>query len=141
MPSAMAGNFKDPLGDTINRISMSEEIQNTAKLGPGVVGRNSRIILSFLVVAGAGIGAGATMHSPLIVGISLGCGFIGTLTTVILNVHFGQKNPGAAILEGSEFIQYQQIMASKGNPVIIPVLPIEAKPKELASGDGEEGGK
>jgi hypothetical protein len=129
----MAGSVTDQLGVS------AEQLQN-AKLGPGVVGRNSRIAISFLAVALAGVGGGVTVHSPLIIGLSLTFGFVGTLAITILNVVFGHKNPGAAILEGAEFIQYQQIMASKGNPVIIPTLPVKAKPKELAKGDGKDEG-
>jgi hypothetical protein len=137
----MAGNLADQLGDTIKSIGVSAEQLQNAKLGPGVVGRNSRIAISFLAVALAGIGGGASVHSPLIIGLSLTFGFIGALAITVLNVLFGHKNPGAAILEGAEFIQYQQIMASKGNPAIIPVLPVETKPKELEKGTDTEGSK
>jgi hypothetical protein len=124
----MAGNITDRLGIS------AEQLQN-AKLGPGVVGRNSRIAISFLAVALAGVGAGISVHSPFIVGLSVSFGFISAVVITVLNVIFGHKNPGAAILEGAEFIQYQQIMASKGNPVIHPVLPVEPKPPELSGGD------
>src|SRR5512142_1165369 len=99
----MAGKITDELG------LAAEQLQN-AKLGPGVVGRNSRIAISFMAVAVAGIGAGISVHSAFIVGLSVTFGFISALAITILNVVFGQKNPGAAILEGAEFIQYQQIM-------------------------------
>jgi hypothetical protein len=136
--NAMASNFTEQLADTMKRLGLSaEQIQN-AKLGPGVVGRNSKIAFSFLMVALVGVIGGSAIHSTLIIGLSVTFAFIIALAIPILNVVFGHKNPAAAILEGSQFIQYQQIMASKDHPVIIPALPVEAKPKELEKGDSDE---
>jgi len=110
-----------------------EQIQN-AKLGTGVVGRNSKIGYTFLSLALVGVAGAIYNHSPLLIGVIIGLAFIVTLTIPILNVVFGHKNPAAAILEGAEFLQYQQIMASKDNSVIVPALPAQAKPKELSEG-------
>jgi hypothetical protein len=131
----MAGLFTEQLAETMKKLGLSaEQIQN-AKLGPGVVGRNSKIAFTFLMVSIAAIVAGAYIHSNVIVSLSIIFAFIVALGIPILNVIFGNKNPAAAILEGSEFLQYQQLMASKGNPVINPVLPVEPMPRILAAQD------
>jgi hypothetical protein len=137
----MARNITDRLADTMKGLGISSEQIQNAKLGPGVVGRNSKIAYTFLMLAIAGVVGGSYIHSTVIMGISLIFGFIIAISIPILNVIFGNKNPAAAILEGSEFLQYHQIMASKGNPVIAPVLPVEPKPRALDEGDaGKESG-
>lgn len=51
---------------------------------------------------------------------------------VALNVYFARTNPAAALLEGAQFVQYQQLMAAKGMPVIEPSPPIPA-PSRLSA--------
>jgi hypothetical protein len=117
-----------------------EQIQN-AKLGPGVVGRNSKIAYTFLLLASVAVVGAIYVRSQLLIGVIIGLAFIVAVGIPLLNVVFGHKNPAAAILEGAEFLQYQQIMASRDNPVIFPALPVKAKPKELSEGvpGGEKG--
>ncbi len=94
----MAPKRTGPLAETMKRLGVSAEQMQNAKLGPGVVGRNSKLAFYFLTVALAGISGGTYVHSTLVVGISITFAFIVTLVIPILNVIFGHKNPAAAIL-------------------------------------------
>jgi hypothetical protein len=121
-----------------------EQLQN-AKLGPGVVGRNSVIAHTFLVVALAGVIASAYLHNNLLLGLSLCFGFMVALAIPILNAYFGNKNPAAALLEGAQFLQYHQFqMASQGKPEIEAKAPPELPPQttgsnpKLSQGDDSE---
>jgi hypothetical protein len=120
----------------------SAQLHNT-KLGPGVVGRNSRIAWIFELVMLAGMVGAAKERSVPLIGLFGGLAFVGFVFVVGLNVYFGNKNPAAALLEGAEFLQYEQYkMAAKGIPVIEtsqpPQLHPELPPAALPSGEGGE---
>lgn len=129
----MANPFIDGIASLFKSLGLSSEQLQNIKLGPGVVGRNTRMGHTFLLVALAGVFGGVYIKSAMIIGISLIAAFLIAAGIPILNVIFGNKNPAAAILEGAEFLQYQQIeMAAKGIPAIVPTLPPETKPQELS---------
>jgi hypothetical protein len=89
------------------------------KLGPGVVGRNTSILWIFEVVMLAGIAVGAFQRNMTIVGISLAGAIVGVLYGLSLNTYFAMRNPAAALLEGSEFLQHELTkMGSKDKPII-----------------------
>jgi hypothetical protein len=137
----MPEKSNDGLFDLFRRIGISGKQLQNAKLGPGVVGRNSKIGHTFLVVALVGVIGGSYIRNAPIIGISLVGGFLIALCIPLLNVIFGHKNPAAAILEGAQFLQYQQIeMAAKGRPAILSSTPPAPKPKELQGGNVDAGG-
>jgi hypothetical protein len=103
-------------------------LQNV-KLGPGVVGRNSSIAWVALLIDLACIIAAIFLRSIWLAGTALAAGTLVGILIPFLNVHFGKKNPGAALLEGAEFLTYQQVeLASKGVPAIQPSAPMPQPP-------------
>jgi hypothetical protein len=115
---------KDRLGGLLDHLGISKGHLRNTKLGPGVVGRNSAIAYTFLVVMLVGALCSYFLKSEVLMGISLGGAILVTVIIAVLNVYFGNKNPGAAILEGAQFLQYHQIeMASKDRPAIDPISP------------------
>lgn len=123
--------------DSFSRLGLVAQQLQGVKLGPGVVGRNTSIAWLFMVVMLVGVVSSATMHNPWLLGIALGGAIFGTLFTQSINVYFGNKNPGAALLEGAQLLEYQK-MAAKGMPVIEdlstavpppPPLPPPSKPE------------
>src|ERR1700688_639412 len=114
----------DRIADLLNRLGISGHQLQNVKLGPGVVGRNSSIAWAFELVMLGGVVASAILHSIPMLGLSLAGATAVAIIISISNVYFGNKNPAAALLEGAQFLEYQQMqMASKGVPVIESLAP------------------
>ncbi len=121
----------DRVSELLEKLGISGHHLKNAKLGPGVVGRNSSIAWAFEIVMLAGVVASAFMHSTTMLGLSLSGAIVVAIVIAISNVYFGNKNPAAALLEGAQFLEYQhlQMTAAKGVPVIEaspPVPPAKA---------------
>jgi len=127
----------------MNTLGITSQHLRNAKLGTGVVGRNSTIGYAFLIVALAAVIAGISLNNTYLAGMGLVAGLIIAIFIPIMNSRFGERNPAAALLEGSEFLQYQlSRMASQESPLIEggPVKPAPAAlsgqgAKELAAGE------
>ncbi|HXM62959.1 MAG TPA: hypothetical protein VN950_19005 [Terriglobales bacterium] len=133
----MSDSLKDQVIEVMERLGITGHQLQSITLGPGVVGRNSSIAFALLVVMLAGVICGALLHSELLVGLSLGGAIVVPLVITCLNVHFGQKNAAAAILEGAQFIEYQhmQLTAIKGEPPTLQSGPPGPPPSRLSGGD------
>ena len=99
--------LKDQVIELMERLGITGHQLQSVTLGPGVVGRNSSIAFALLVVMAAGVISGAFLHSELLVGLSVGGAIVGALLITCMNVHFGHKNPAAAILEG--LLQFDRV--------------------------------
>jgi hypothetical protein len=112
-------SIKEDITEVLNRV-LGSQVQGV-KIGPGVVGRNSSIayVLEFVMLAG--VIAGIFLHSVLLVGIALFGAIVAGLLIVVMNFTFGKDNPAAALLEGTEFLQFHQLQATavKGNAKVI----------------------
>lgn len=75
------------------------------RLGPGVVGRTTTAAIIALVVLG--IVAWNLTHQWLLGGVAA-LGFLIFIVYFIGVMHFAGKHPAAALLEGSEFLKWQQ---------------------------------
>ena len=99
------------------------------KLSGGLVGRVCTVLLVGSVAIGA-VGVAASnvwVSAGAIVAI-----LIFALPILWRVINFAQKNPSAAILDGAQFIQHEQlILASKTNPEIrvTPGTQVEARPR------------
>lgn len=116
----MPDSSQDKIADLMQRLGISKQDLQNVRLGPGIVGRNSTIAWVLEIVMLAGVIGGTVEHSPTLIGISLVGAVVVALVIPLANIHFGNKNPAAAILEGAEFVQYQQIqmtLAKGGHPV------------------------
>ncbi|HKW18262.1 MAG TPA: hypothetical protein VJO35_12210 [Terriglobales bacterium] len=101
------------------------------KLGHGVVGRNSQIAWGGITLALAGLVVSAVDHVIWLAAASMALGAGAVILVPCLNVYFGNKNPGAALLEGAQLLTYQQMtLASKDVPAIQPSAPMPPPPKE-----------
>lgn len=118
----------DYIAQLLKKLGLTGHQLHNVKLGPGVVGRNSSIAWAFELVMLVGVICATIMHSPWLLALSLGGAILVAVVIVVTNVYFGNKNPAAALLEGAEFLEYQQILAAKGRPVIAPTEPVEAPP-------------
>jgi hypothetical protein len=133
--------------EIMKTLGISGQQLQKINLGPGVVGRNSSIAWAFEIVAFAGVIGGIWLHSPYIVGLSVGGGILVGLAIAMGNIYFGNKNPGAAILEGGHFLVYQHLlqqMAARGEAVIESAPAVTAPPllpanDDKSLGKGEEG--
>jgi hypothetical protein len=132
----------DRIADLLNRLGLSGHQLKNAKLGPGVVGRNSSIAWAFEVVMLGGVVASAVLHSIPMLGLSLSGAILVAIVIVISNVYFGNKNPAAALLEGAQFLEYQHMqMAAKGVPVIEASTPPITQPPLLPDGRDLQSGR
>lgn len=131
-----ADSLKDQVIELMERLGITGHQLQSVTLGPGVVGRNSSIAFALLVVMAAGVISGAFLHSELLVGLSVGGAIVGALLITCMNVHFGHKNPAAAILEGAQFIEYHhmQLSASKGAPPTLKAGPAVPPPPMISNG-------
>lgn len=125
--SHMRDGVKDQIPELMERLGISGKQLQNVKLGPGIVGRNSTIIWVFLIVMLTGVICGAILKSQILVGGSLIGAVCVALVGILGNIHFGKRNPAAAILEGAEFLEFHQMQmtASKGQPpTTLPEPPI-----------------
>jgi hypothetical protein len=97
-------------------IDITKTLENVSniKLGAGVVGKVSTVLVVYCVTLGA---LAALSSEPLV--------RAGAITAIVIVVfpmlwrliNFADKNPQAAILEGAEFLVHEQMMvAQKGSP-------------------------
>jgi hypothetical protein len=129
----------DRIADLLNKLGISGHQLQNVKLGPGVVGRNSSIAWAFEFVMLAGVVASAILHSIPMLGLSLAGAICVAVAIALSNVYFGNKNPAAALLEGAQFLEYQQMqMAAKGVPVIESSAPPVPRPPTLTQGHDSE---
>ena len=129
--------LKEQVLDLLDRLGISGRHLRNARLGPGVVGRNSSIAWALEVVMLAGVVCGGILRSPVLVGVSLGGAIVVALTIASLNVHFGKANPAAALLEGAEFVEFHhmQLTAAKdAPPTVLPGPPVPP-PSQLGTQD------
>ena len=132
----------DRIADLLNRLGITGHQLKNAKLGPGVVGRNSSIAWAFEVVMLGGVIASTILHSIPMLGLSLAGAIVVAIVIVLSNVYFGNKNPAAALLEGAQFLEYQHMqMAAKGVPVIESSAPPIPQPPTLTQGLDSESGQ
>lgn len=110
-------------------VELVTRLQNV-KLGHGVVGRNSQIAWGGVGIAIVGLLASMVEHIVWLAGASIALAVGAVILIPCLNVYFGTKNPGAALLEGAELLTYQQVeLASKGMPAIQPSAPVPPPPQ------------
>lgn len=127
---------KDKVTQLMEKLGLSSRQLQGAKLGPGVVGRNSTIAWSLEIVMLAGVICGGYLHSAALVGGSIVGAILVGLAVPWLNVSFAKENPAAALLEGAEFVEYHhmQVTASKTSPGPQISGPGVPAPKELLEG-------
>lgn len=129
---------KDGIPELLSRLGLTGHHLQNVKLGPGVVGRNTSIVWTCLLVMLVGAGGAIYLKSPSLLGLAIGGALFLAVAGIGANVYFGSKNPAAAIMEGAQFLQYHQMtMAAKGVPVIEPSLPAFAPPLLGESATGE----
>jgi len=128
----MAENPIEDASGLLKALGISGEQLQNAKLGPGIVGRNTVIAWVFLIVMLVGILCSYGLHNNFLLTLCLIFAFIVAVGVLLLNVYFGNKNPAAALLEGAQFLQYQQFkMAARGRPVIEARSPAQSAPRSL----------
>lgn len=134
-------SVKDQVIELMERLGISGHQLQSAKLGPGVVGRNSSIAWALEVVMLAGVICGGLLRQPLLVGIALIGAVVVALWIANLNVKFGKENPAAALLEGAHFLEFQQLQvaAAQGTKQIeIVPKPAVHPPPELTGGKQDQ---
>lgn len=134
-------NRDDQIGELLRKIGVDTGQLQNAKLGPGVVGRNSSIAWACEVVMLAGVAGACFMKSIPLLAFCLIGAVVVALVISTLNVRFGNQNPAAALMEGAHFLKFQQLqMAAKGIPVIEasePGIPPEANKQLPGEGSSE----
>jgi hypothetical protein len=133
----MGDSVKDQVIELMERLGITGHQLQAITLGPGVVGRNSSIAWILLIVMLAGVVSGVFLRSELLVGLSLSGAILVSLVVVCVNVHFGKKNPAAAILEGAQFVEFQhmQLTGMRGEPPTLQAGPPMPPPPLLPGGD------
>jgi hypothetical protein len=119
-------SLKDQVLELMERLGISGHQLRSAKLGPGVVGRNSSIAWALEIVMLAGVICGGVLRQPILVGIALIGAVVIALWISYLNVKFGKENPAAALLEGAHFLEFHQMQmtSSRGAQAIeLPAVP------------------
>lgn len=102
------------------------------KLSRGVVGKSSQVAMAAFAVLGL-VAWNLREPSYLIV---LAC-----LVSILLAAYFvavlwfANKNPGVALLEGAELIQWRQLEASAKGVVATPELTANTNPRPAITGD------
>jgi hypothetical protein len=114
---------KDRLAELLKRLGISGHELQGARLGPGVVGRNSSIAWGVGVVMLAGVLCGGYLHSLVLAGASIFGGLIIGVVVPWFNVVFAKQNPAAALLEGAHFVEYHQMQMAAAK---------DAAPDEIA---------
>lgn len=115
------------LEEVLKTVGVAAESMGKIRLG-GVVGKTSTAVIAlfgvFAIVAWK-------MSDPLVIGLVAAVIFLVYFAGVMA---FALKNPGAALLEGAELVQWQQVeMAAKGigSPPSAPAVPDPTAPREL----------
>ena len=127
---------KDKVGQLMEKLGLSGRQLQGAKLGPGVVGRNSTIAWCLEIVMLAGVICGGYLHSQILAGGAIAGAILVALAVPLLNVLFAKQNPAAALLEGAQFVEYHhmQVTATKSSPQPELTGPGVPPPKELVQG-------
>src|SRR5438876_10770728 len=89
-PNMSEASQLDRAAELMGKLGISGHQLQGAKLGPGVVGRNSSIAWAFMVVMLVGVICSAFLHSTVLMGLSLGGAIIVALAISLCNVYFGQ---------------------------------------------------
>lgn len=112
---------------------MSEESLQRIRLSRGVVGKTTYTAIAFFGVLGI---VAARLPSDMLLALALIACAIFLIYFVGL-LHFANKNPAAALLEGAELLHWQQTeLAAKGTGPI-PLQPAITPPRELPPVDRE----
>jgi hypothetical protein len=97
-------------------IDFTKTLENVSKikLGAGVVGKVSTVLVVYCVTLGA---LAAFSSEPLVRAGAIAAILIVVFPMLWRLINFADKNPQAAILEGAEFLVHEQMMvAQKGSP-------------------------
>ncbi len=122
------GNNRADPGEIFDRIS-GKMIGGIARirLGPGVIGNTSVVMISAIVVAGF-VAWAFRSNPPLALG-AMGLIIAGALLFVWGSWKFAHKQPDLALIGGAELLQLRRIqMAGKDAPNIPLLPPVEAPP-------------
>ncbi len=103
------------------------------KLPGGIVGKTAYVLIAFCVALAS---IAVAIRSP-----GIGYAAIAAITIIVPSViwwliRFAERNPAPAILEGAEYVVYQQIQLAQKNVGVLPPSPSEppaAEPTLLPS--------
>jgi hypothetical protein len=115
--------------DVLKSAGVSADALSRIRLGPGVVGKTTYGLIAVVVVLGTV--AWPVTNEWLRTGLGLLVALVFVLYFVCV-MWFAHKNPGAALLEGAELLQWQhEELVSKGAGILPrgrPVKPGKALP-------------
>ena len=103
-------------------IKQSTEGASKIKLPGGLVGKTCYVLMA---VAGSLAAIVVSIRTEAIGFAAIGALFVSVLVVVLRLIHFAEKRPEVAILEGAEFLRYQQIELARKGTGVLPTSPTE----------------
>jgi hypothetical protein len=109
------------IDDLLKHFGISAESVNRIRLGRGVVGKTTSAVVVVLLVLAVAI---YKLSDPKLVLLLAGLVSLIFIIYFVGVLRFADKNPGAALLEGAELLQWKQFdMEAKGLPEV-PGVPV-----------------
>ena len=104
-------------------IKQSTEGASKIKLPGGLVGKTCYVLMA---AAGSLAVMVASIRTEAVGFVAIGTLFVLVLVVVLRLIHFAEKRPEVAILEGAEFLRYQQFELARKGVGVLPSSPPES---------------
>jgi hypothetical protein len=115
--------------EILDKFGFTSESLQRVRLGRGLIGR---MATAFWGVCGLLIVVAFKLNDPWMLVIIAGTGSILFLALLIGVLWFGHRNPGPALLEGSQLIVWRQVELAAKGLVAPPQVPATADPQAPA---------
>lgn len=125
------------MSDDEQKIRQMIEGAARVKLPGGIVGKASSVLIAFCAALASIVVA---IRSPGIGYAAIAALAVVVLTVIWLLIRFAERHPATAILEGAEYVAYQQIRLAQKDVGDIPPSPDESpvsEPLPLLPADAE----